>query len=996
LIDVLPDGSRRLIVAGIRVIDHPDGSIERAREILPSGTPKVVQLPNRVGGGLLFYIVNGGSTQLWRAKEWLDKLTPVAEVWGAVADIVPGFDRVYARLLSGEIRALDLDSGRQLSLGNLPAATRIGFMAFADAWRGVAVVDFRGALATFDAGNSWRPIPLETQNVSQVSVRDGSFVLETSRGRVLLSANGEVARDESHDAGPPRGLLVVTENPLKSPSVSDRSTGGISFVDKRGLGRRPLRAVVEDGWPVGGASENAAVFAQRGTLFRVGLRTGAILESRAGAFREQDDSCHPLPLGDGFGFVCGASDEGTALYAFERPFGMRELVRFAHPRVVLSSGNGGFVVRGSCARDAEVSSATNAAFCFFPRAGAEREIRPTGAIARETAPLHPVMLRDGRPIFLVPPRESASGQLLVPRGGDFAAVSLDFEQRDAWLKRGQVLEGVEEREPGVLSAWVLTGPELRGIRIGLDGKIEVARTGANVEQTIVTGRFALEWGKTGRGAETIDGGLTWTPVELPTVDLPRPFRNVAACGPVGCAQSGWLRVGWGSVREFPDLAKAPAPAHSRVTLAPARGISLQCEPTGEFAGPSPKPVAKPPGRPDKSARSSAERAAAPTVDPRARALPPVFVLTPPPKPAHPADLRLQPGASPVSKWSPFRGQAPPALGPADVGLEAGTDPPLVMQARIYTWGARGAEWLRTGHVQARFDDRFDLAGIHTTATTLPSWSDEERAADALGLTAGQTLNWTSLLDVSGQAALLIGQRGSGRADLYAAAQGEPLLAFRDSENAPLPVPSSVVRLGPTWFFLASSMTPPAWSSTVYRVDGGVVRRLARLPRIPVPPGEFTPRLVRRSQSQGLGILVQGSPGFDQVIRDWYVLPLDPDSGELDDPVRLFGSDLEGEVPPRCPADRDGWVVNTEVIPAPAVRVVSPSPANISSIELRLRLDPGHACIDAIAARAEGLPAPPHAGANHHAPPNVARMSDSELPLAATDPSSGRRWLLRCR
>ncbi|HEX9295913.1 MAG TPA: hypothetical protein VF881_08755, partial [Polyangiaceae bacterium] len=222
LIDVLPDGSRRLIVAGIRVIDHPDGSIERAREILPSGTPKVVQLPNRVGGGLLFYIVNGGSTQLWRAKEWLDKLTPVAEVWGAVADIVPGFDRVYARLLSGEIRALDLDSGRQLSLGNLPAATRIGFMAFADAWRGVAVVDFRGALATFDAGNSWRPIPLETQNVSQVSVRDGSFVLETSRGRVLLSANGEVARDESHDAGPPRGLLVVTENPLKSPSVSDR------------------------------------------------------------------------------------------------------------------------------------------------------------------------------------------------------------------------------------------------------------------------------------------------------------------------------------------------------------------------------------------------------------------------------------------------------------------------------------------------------------------------------------------------------------------------------------------------------------------------------------------------------------------------------------------------------------------------------------------------------------------------------------------------------
>jgi hypothetical protein len=356
----------------------------------------------------------------------------------------------------------------------------------------------------------------------------------------------------------------------------------------------------------------------------------------------------------------------------------------------------------------------------------------------------------------------------------------------------------------------------------------------------------------------------------------------------------------------------------------------------------------------------------------------------------------------MSKWSPFRGQPPPALAPDEVGLEAGTDPPLVMQARIYTWGARGAEWLRTGHVQARFDDRFDLAGIHTTATTLPSWSDEERAADALGLTPGQTLNWTSLLDVSGQAALFIGQRGSGRADLYAAAQGEPLLALRDSENAPLPVPTSMVRLGPTWFFLASTMTPPAWSSTIYRVDGGVVRRLARLPRIPVPPGEFAPRLVRRSQSQGLGILVQGSPGFDQVIRDWYVLPIDADNGELEEPVRLFGSDLEGEVPRRCPADRDGWLVTTEVVPAPAVRVVSTSPANVSSIELRLRLDPGQVCIDAIAARAEGLTAPSPVATTHRAGPktapnhtNLARMSDTELPLAATDPSSGRRWLLRC-
>src|SRR5689334_7362628 len=68
LVDVLPDGNRRFIVSGIRVVDHPDGSIDRAREILPTGTAKIASLPDRIGGGLVIYIVTSNSTQLWRAK----------------------------------------------------------------------------------------------------------------------------------------------------------------------------------------------------------------------------------------------------------------------------------------------------------------------------------------------------------------------------------------------------------------------------------------------------------------------------------------------------------------------------------------------------------------------------------------------------------------------------------------------------------------------------------------------------------------------------------------------------------------------------------------------------------------------------------------------------------------------------------------------------------------------------------------------------------------
>jgi hypothetical protein len=321
---------------------------------------------------------------------------------------------------------------------------------------------------------------------------------------------------------------------------------------------------------------------------------------------------------------------------------------------------------------------------------------------------------------------------------------------------------------------------------------------------------------------------------------------------------------------------------------------------------------------------------------------------------------------------------------------------MTMQARIYTWGARGSEWTHSGHVQVRFDDRFEVNGTRSTAVSSPPWTDEDRASDALGQTAGQPINWTALLDPSGLAAVLVGQRGQGRADLYAAAAGEPLTVWRDADNAPLPAPNSVVRAGPTWFFLHSLFLQNAWVTTVYRVDAGVVRRLARLPRVPVPAGEFAPKLMRRARGKGIGLLIQGSPGFDQVIRDWYVLPIDPETGDLDEPVRLLGSDLEGQLPERCPDEGDGWMVNTELSLAPAARLLPPSGGSLGAIELRLRLDPGKVCIETIAARAEGLSTPlllaAAPGVQHH---DRVSFGATDLPMAATEASTGRRWLLKC-
>src|SRR5207302_509759 len=161
-------------------------------------------------------------------------------------------------------------------------------------------------------------------------------------------------------------------------------------------------------------------------------------------------------------------------------------------------------------------------------------------------------------VFVLPPSEGSDGKLFLSRGPDFDVVPLAFEDGKTGVRRAYLLDGIEERERGVLGAWVLIGEELRGAQIALDGKVTLGPASKKVDRTIVSGRFGFEWAGSGRGAETVDGGMNWTTVDLPALD-PSPTRPnpVAACGPVGCAKENWLRVGWGRAAAAPDLLEAP-------------------------------------------------------------------------------------------------------------------------------------------------------------------------------------------------------------------------------------------------------------------------------------------------------------------------------------------------------------------------------------------------------------------------------------------------------
>ena len=127
---------------------------QRARELFPRQCARAVA-PKSPRQGALGLRGHGGTTQPRRAAGGSTSSSPWPRVWGLGAQIVAGFDRLYARLATGEIKALDF-SNRGANFRSACSRQPPHFaMAFAYVWRAVVITDMRGPLATFDAGNSW-------------------------------------------------------------------------------------------------------------------------------------------------------------------------------------------------------------------------------------------------------------------------------------------------------------------------------------------------------------------------------------------------------------------------------------------------------------------------------------------------------------------------------------------------------------------------------------------------------------------------------------------------------------------------------------------------------------------------------------------------------------------------------------------------------------------------------------------------------------------------
>jgi hypothetical protein len=373
-------------------------------------------------------------------------------------------------------------------------------------------------------------------------------------------------------------------------------------------------------------------------------------------------------------------------------------------------------------------------------------------------------------------------------------------------------------------------------------------------------------------------------------------------------------------------------------------------------------------------------------------------------------------------WLPFRNTPAPALGEGELGLDNGA-PYDVVSMRVYAWGKRGADWTRAGRWTIRFDDRFDPeGGLRSAAVSASPWPDEGMAAEAVGSGSYGATQWGGFLDPSGRALLAEGCRGTSCA-LFAVSDGQPVLPLRDASGHGAsflrPLPFGAVLVGETWFFVSSTNTNDD-SVTVWRADLGVARPIATYHRpTMLHYGKEAPRMVRRALGTGVGLLIGSPADPGEHSGSWYVMPVDPDSGELGEATLLVRKDLAGVPIDRCGPGQDGWLLDVTPEVAPIVDLAG-SYASIDQVELRLRLDPGVACAQGMSARIEGVLSKGKPAASSEAArrartraqlladtvlastakqaPAAGRTphdDPTEVPLSATERGTGRRWDFHC-
>jgi hypothetical protein len=928
------DGSRRLLALGLRVVEHPDGSLEVGDELLPAArSARFLELPERLGGGFLFWIVTSSATLLYRAPSWTAKLEPLVQMDFEVERFVAGFDRLLVLpRREGDYRALDLETGKPVPPLGLPLAPAYGAMAFVDGWFGAVQVPLRGTLLSFDAGGSWHPLALP---VTALAVSDGTLALTTPSADYSLGASGVLSQVAERDAA---RISEAAQAELQRAVASSATLSGRGPVPL-------LQTAALSGFPDG---RGAAFVASGGTLSKVTLDTGRVLERREHAYAGAAE-CQGVRLGaKGVGFVCGQGRELTRVYRVTEPLGLQSVLELSGARVVSDSGSGALVIRGGCR-----ALGGKLAHCILLPNGQLREV--TSQSERDRV----VALADGRVAILTPPTAGSTGSLQILGSGPAQRVALSVLRREPrhklLLEQGVWLDGMTEIKPGILQGWVVGAGPFAGFTLALDGKLTLHRIQDNAARALFAGPRALALGENGLAAESTDGGADWQGVELPPeLDLKALGSSGMrqGCSAIGCSFAGFTRIGYFAGRSAKSLAQPAAPP--RVSFAGPGGSRwiLHCAPTGEVS------AAALPVRP--ATPLSGRRLRSGTRGPgEEQELPPL---------------------------SPLLDQPAPALAENQQGVDAGTEP-YGIQVRVYAYGPRGSDWTKTGSLMIAFADRFSVKpGVRLTATARSPWPDVATAADALGAEPSTSAaGLAAALDPAGSAgALLLSSRGT--VDLFAFEAGRVPTRLPNVARLGIAARFSGVVKTKTGFFLGS-YDENNRAFRIYRLAGQDLEVALEVTDIPPPRGASS-ELVRSAAGDALGILVRGT--------GWFVHPVDLEAGVVDAPYQITPAQL-ASLPAPCAEGAEGFLVTSGPGLDPYATEL-PAGMSARSFEGRFRVSALGICTDELAAQGEGGPT---AGARNIFTVAGAGPRDTRQPHPTVDVTLserkplGRRIGLRC-
>lgn len=972
------DGSLRLIAYGLRMLEHPDGSLEVAEETIPDRLDvKPLELPARLGGGFIFYS-SGSRSLFWKSKTWLGKLEPAASFSADINWVTPGFDRIYLSAQgNNEILAVDPKTWKITDLGPLPPAPGYGTMAFAGEWVAAVESDVRGVLITLDAGASWRPLEINTPP-SPITAADDEIFINSYAGRLTLDASGDLemvgrSGDDSAFKGAVKSAL---------PAWADLQQGSDVEVQERierPLGDNALRVAALGGWP---DTKDTAVVMAQGNVARVRLRDGKLVDINRGAYAGAA-VCSGAQVGVGIGFICGDPAGRSVVYSVSPELDLTPVISFAEPRYIAASGTGGLVIRGGCksASDGAADQATT--YCIRSAKGKLREVRVRGDRGVERV----VALKDGRVAVVVPPRLGAPGTLLlIAEDGGNKSYKLRFKEMEpstkTLLKKGLWLDGLSERvikrddkKVRVLAGWVAGGGPFVGVQVDLDGKVAAGEiVSEDIDRSLLSGRFALAIGRGGLLRETIDGGFSWSEVAVPPAfgDRSSPVprlgdpggRNARGCSPVGCAFGNWLRVGWqGRPVEEADSKLADLP--ERVSLPSRNGSrwALDCTPTGAVSAAGAAALKAAPQRPAPAAMAGT-MTFTPLPYGYGSSMPTAETLT-------------------SSSWSSFLGVTAPNKGKAELGFDFGNDS-YETRLRAYVWGPRGKEWSRLARWVVRVEDPFSLsAPLWNTAVARPDWPDPVSAAMSFGqLTRwGGYSTWRFEAEPGGDAGLLVlNVRGTQTA--YVLERDRAPLPIQGSAMWALNQVSGAVNVQGTWYF-GSTINSQAFR--IYRLDGD---ELAYFADFPMRPGRASQgvQLVKSTRGDALGILTKVSPLRGSESR-WYIFPVDTQSRDAGEPLEI-SSEVLGANPRPCTSADEGWSIVSEPPVQPYLHLGGTG-ATGSRLQAKMIADASGLCVEALAATTSDG----RALKGVKAVPPVT----SGVGLALSERGGGEgRWGFRCR